>query len=152
MSQSEKLHNLADYQRQSSPSAVGAGPGKHSLKHDDGDGTFDDMDKERLAKLEGGFDGLKGNQAVLMTAVGLVSAILIALGVFAVGQLSALNAKYSELPGKISADLREMNSTLLQAVTATRQAPPQVILLPAPTEKRDAPAASDGDAQGQKPR
>jgi hypothetical protein len=88
---------------------------------------------DRLSRLEGEFNGLRSNQAILMTAIGLVSAILLALGSYALVQLNTINGRVNELPGRISTELRDMNRTLADAITASKQAPPQVILLPAPS-------------------
>lgn len=102
-----------------------------TLKHGDGDGTLGDM-KDRLAKLEGAFDGLRSNQAILMSAIGIVSALLIGLASFTILQNVGLNARVSELPGRINSDLRDITRTLADAITAAKQQPPQVILLQAP--------------------
>lgn len=124
------------------------------LKMGDGDGTSEDMDKERLARLEGGFDGLRSNQAILMTAIAFVSAALLGIGSYTLIQINALNSHFSgvetritglegrvnELPGRISAELRDINRTLSDAITASKQTPPQVILLPTPAPAPPVPA------------
>lgn len=106
----------------------------NALQSGDGGGTFDDMDKERLARLEGAFDGIRSNQAILMTAIGLVSALLIGLASFTVVQNVGLNARISDLPGKINTELRDITKTLSEAITASKAPTPQVILMPAPVQ------------------
>jgi hypothetical protein len=131
--------NILHYQQR--PSATGPSP---TLKNSDGDGTFEGMDKERLARLEGAFDGIRSNQAILMTAVGLVSALLIGLASFTVVQNVGINSRISELPGKINSDLRDITKTLSEAITASKQPAPQVILMPAPPMAQQQPSNSDG--------
>jgi outer membrane murein-binding lipoprotein Lpp len=91
-----------------------------------------DMDNDRLGKLEGQFDGLKHNQTITFAAIALVSAILLAVSSYSLIKLDTLSNRISELPSKISADLRDITSTLSQAITATKQQSPQVIFIPAP--------------------
>jgi hypothetical protein len=110
-----------------------------TLKSGGGGGTSGDMDQERLSRLEGSFEGLRSNQTLLMSAVGLVSALLIGLASYTVIQVSAVNNRLSELPGKISSDLRDLSGVISQAVTASKQTPPQVILMPTPSQQPTVP-------------
>src|SRR6202453_3177080 len=48
-------------------------------------------------------------------------------------RLSKLETSVNELPGKLSGSLAQINQTLFQAITASKQTSPQVILLPAPS-------------------
>lgn len=112
-----------------------------ALKSGDGGSTFDDMSNERLAKLEGVVEGLRHVQSVTLTLVGLIVALVIAFGTYTANRLDAINGRVAELPGKISSDLRDITKTLSEAITAAKQTPPQVILLPAP----DAPAPRKTD-------
>jgi hypothetical protein len=107
----------------------------------DGGGTFDAMSNERLAKLEGAVEGLRATQSVLLGAIGLVLTVVIAFGVYTVNRLDALSNRVNDLPGQISSNLRDLTGTLSQAITATRQQNPQVILMTAP-ELLPAPAQS----------
>jgi hypothetical protein len=98
-----------------------------------GDGPhMPDMDNERLGKLEGMVEGLKHNQTITFAAIALVSAILLAVSSYSLVKLDILTGRVSELPSKISSDLRDITSTLSQAITATKQQAPQVIFVPAP--------------------
>lgn len=113
------------------PNSLGTGSGGN-------DGT-DDM-TQRVAKMEGALDGLRHNQAITFSAVALVSAIVIAVSSYSLVKIGALEARVNELPGKISAELRDINDTLAQAITASKQTPPQVILIP-PSAITPAPKA-----------
>jgi hypothetical protein len=48
-------------------------------------------------------------------------------------RLYRLETSVNELPGKLSGSLAQINQTLFQAITASKQISPQVILLPAPS-------------------
>ena len=113
-----------------------------SLADDGGDDHMSIM-KERLAKLEGAQDGLKQSQIILLGAAGMVSAILIGLGIFMIqktGDLSktidtkasSLSAKVDNLPVQINEHIQALTQTLSTAITASKQQPPQVILMQAP--------------------
>lgn len=88
--------------------------------------------RERLAKLEGAFDWLK----VVLT---LLTAVMIGgfafLGVQVTrteGRVSELGAAVSSLPDKINSNLLALTRTLADAIAASKQTPPQVIIMPAP--------------------
>ena len=85
---------------------------------------------QRLSRMEGALEGLKHNQTITFSAVALVSAIVIAVSSYSLVKIGTLEARVSELPGKISAELRDINNTLAQAITASKQTPPQVIVIP----------------------
>ncbi len=87
-----------------------------------------DVMKERLARLEGAFeglklaiDGLRHSQNMTLTAVMGVGVILAGIGIYILQRVDAL-------PG----EFEHMNQTLSAAITAAKQAPPEVILMPAP--------------------
>jgi hypothetical protein len=112
------------------PNNLGAGSG--------GDDGMDDM-PQRVARLEGALDGLRHNQTITFSAVALVSAIVIAVSSYSLLKIDALGrrmdgveSRINELPAKISAELRDINNTLAQAITAAKQTPPQVIVIPSP--------------------
>jgi hypothetical protein len=112
------------------------------------------MVESRLARLEGLVEGLRTSQTITFSAVALVGAMLLALGswtVIRIDSLSArmdaridslsgrmdakigdLNTKVEQLPAKINSDLLALVTTLSQAITAAKQPPPQIILMPAP--------------------
>jgi hypothetical protein len=116
----------------------------------------------RLARLEGLFEGLRTSQTITFSAIALVGAILLALGSWTVirvdslaarldgridslsarmdgrldrlfGSIADVNAKVDQLPAKINSDLLGLVTTFSQAITAAKQPPPQVLLVPAPT-------------------
>ncbi|HEY0205739.1 MAG TPA: hypothetical protein VGC15_16460 [Acetobacteraceae bacterium] len=94
---------------------------------------------ERLAKLEGAFDWIK-------VTVALIGAVLIG-GIAFVGvqitrvdgRVSALSEKVDALPDRVNANLRDLTNALSQAILASKQVPPQVILMPAPQPTRTNP-------------
>ncbi|HEV7877565.1 hypothetical protein [Bradyrhizobium sp.] len=91
-----------------------------------------EMPNDRVSKLEGAMDGLRHNQTILLGAVGLVLTVLIGFGFFGMNQLNQLNARVNELPAKVGADIRDLTKTLSEAITASKQQPPQIILMPTP--------------------
>src|SRR5437879_2516708 len=106
------------------------------------------MPDDRVGKLEGAMDGLRHNQSILIGAVGLVLTVLIGFGFFAMNRLDQLNSRLNEIPGKINSDIRDLTKTLSEAITASKQQQPQVILLPAPVP---APAPQPSPAPPSKP-
>jgi hypothetical protein len=56
------------------------------------------------------------------------------------GKLGDLNTKVEQLPAKINSDLLALVTTLSQAITAAKQPPPQIVLMPAP---QPAPSATE---------
>jgi hypothetical protein len=91
---------------------------------------------ERLAKLESAFDWAK-------TLVGIVGALIVTIMIggfaFLGFQLARVDSKvYSvgeqvaSLPGKINSNLEDLARTLSEAITASKQTPPQVLLMQAP--------------------
>jgi uncharacterized coiled-coil protein SlyX len=104
------------------------------------------MADERLARLEGAYDALKvvRPMTVAVIAVLLTAAIgaIAFLGVQVAttnSRIDRLNDKLDALPAKLNDELRAMRSdmaaqtsALANAITATKQQAPQVILVPAP--------------------
>jgi hypothetical protein len=85
---------------------------------------------ERLAKVEGACEGLRDSieglrhgQNLLMGLVGVGFAVIIAIVGYAISRIDNLPA-----------DFERTNQTISQAITAAKQQPAQVILLPAPTQ------------------
>ena len=86
----------------------------------------------RLSKLEDAFDWIK-------VTIALIGAVLIGgiafIGVQITrvdGRISTLSDQVNALPDKVNANVRDLTNTLSQAILASKQTTPQVILLPAP--------------------
>lgn len=84
---------------------------------------------ERMAKLEGAFEGVKlsidalrHSQNVTLAVMGIGFTLLLGIGIYTVQRVD-------QIPG----ELRGIADSISQAVTASKQAPPQVILMPAPS-------------------
>ena len=94
---------------------------------------------DRVSRLEGALDWVKVTIAVT-TAVAIGGVAFIGAQLVRVdGRVSALSDKVSilsekvdALPERVSANLRDLTNTLAQAILASKQTPPQVVLLPAP--------------------
>ena len=87
---------------------------------------------ERLAKLEGAFEGLKSaieglrhSQNMMLGATLAGFGLLIAIGLYTLNRIDLL-------PGEFQA----INRTLSEAISAAKQTPPQVILIPAPAPQQ----------------
>jgi hypothetical protein len=94
---------------------------------------------ERVARMEGAVEGLKSSVDAMRWVVGVLAVIIVGgvsfLGVQITrsdGRIAALETKVDALPDKINANLQALTQTLANAITAAKQQPPQVILLPAP--------------------
>ena len=90
---------------------------------------------DRLSRLAGAFDWIKVIAAVLIGGIAFIGVQITRVD----GRVSALSDKVSALsdkvdasPDKVNANLRELTSTLAQAILASKQGATQVILLPAP--------------------
>ena len=99
-----------------------------------------DLD-ERIGRLEGALDGLRHSQNMLLGAIGLVAAIVLGVGVYGLQRIDNLNDAVNALPGQISAELRDISQTLAESITAARQSPPQVILMPPPDVRPPIPVS-----------
>jgi hypothetical protein len=115
----EKIHHLNPANRPRD-SVAGAG--------NDGGSYMSDM-SERLAKLEGAFDGVK------MSCEGLRHGQNMTMGLLGVGFavviffMGYLLTRIDNLP----TEFERLNQTLSAAITASKQQMPQVILVPAPS-------------------
>jgi hypothetical protein len=101
---------------------------------------------ERLARLEGVFEGfnrivegIRHSQNLMVGLVSLLAMILIGLSVYELQRLDAMDAQLSqtnqrvtELPGKVSSDLRDLTQTLAATITAARQPAPASPPIPPP--------------------
>jgi len=98
---------------------------------------------ERLARLEGEFSGLKAAiegvrhaQNMTMGLMGIGFAIVIGFGIYTLQRIDNLPAEFERL-----------NQMLSSAITATKQQPPQVILIPAPSLPPAEPLKNDNKAK-----
>jgi len=97
------------------------------------------MDEQRLSKLEGSYDALKVVRPMTITVIGVfLAALVFVLGFFAT-QLNSINSKLDAIPVRLSEEFRALRaemsaqtSAIANSITATKQMPPQVIVLPAP--------------------
>lgn len=84
--------------------------------------------KERLAKLEGAFDGVKTSIEGVRHAQNItIGTLSIGFGLVIAFMFYLLN-RIDNLP----AEFERLNTTLSNAITATKQAPTQVIMVPTP--------------------
>jgi hypothetical protein len=86
----------------------------------------------RLARLEGEISAYKLIFALIITVLIGGFAFLGVQITRADGKLSAVASDVQSLPEKISGNLLAINRTLSDAITATKQTPPQIILMPSP--------------------
>lgn len=87
---------------------------------------------DRLSRLEGAFDWIKVTIAVI-SAVVIGSIAFLGVQIARVdSRISALSEKVDALPERVNANLRDLTNTLAQAILASKQTAPQVVLLPAP--------------------
>jgi hypothetical protein len=111
------------------------------LKSGNGGGTFGGMDDDRLKGIDGRLTAIEGEQRTHLRwslTIALALAALIATGTTFLmtridrveDRLTRLETNVNELPAKLTTSLAQLNQTLLQAVTASKQAPPQVIVVP----------------------
>jgi len=103
-----------------------------------GGGNGGDGMKERLARLEGVFEafksvveGLRHGQNLVVGIISILALVLIGLSVYELqrldqlnDQLVQINQRVSEVPGKVSADMRNLTQTLAATITAARQPSP----------------------------
>lgn len=113
--------------RRDDPPALAVGGGG---PHDTG--MFD----ERIGRLEGAVEGLRHSQNLTIGATvgvgAILAAVVVGFGIYTLQRVDALADKVNALPGQISAELRDITKTLAESITAAKQAPPQIIVLPAP--------------------
>lgn len=89
----------------------------------------------RVQGLESAVEGLRQSQGHLMASVAIVAAFVIGFGVYQLQRLDQLGDKINEVPSKISADMRDLTKTLAASITAAKQQPVQVIMVPAPQQQ-----------------
>jgi hypothetical protein len=94
---------------------------------------------ERMGRLEGEIGGLKHSQNMLLGGIGLVgglvavvAAFVIGFGVYTLQKIDTVNEKVGALPGQIQTELLDISKTLAANISAAKQQPPQVILVPTP--------------------
>lgn len=107
----------------------------------------------RLGELKGALDGLRLSFSILAGAVGLVAAVM-AIGIAIAnsqfsrldGRIDQLGNKIEAIPQRLSEEFRAMRaetaaqtSAIANSITAAKQAPPQIIVLPAPAQSPPAP-------------
>jgi hypothetical protein len=108
------------------------------------------MNGDRLTRIEGRLIAIESEQRAhmrwaMLLAIGLASVFAGGFGVIMLridrteDKLSRIESSVSELPGKIAGNLSQINQTLFQAIAASKQQAPQVILLPAPEPPAPAP-------------
>ena len=113
-----------------------------------------DMFGERLAKLEGLFEGLKSSLdsmrfvlsilvAVLLGGFAFLGTQMVRLDTKSQAQIEGVSAKVDGISSKISDEFRAMRaeqsaqtSAIANSITAAKQQQPQVILMPAPQQER----------------
>jgi hypothetical protein len=89
----------------------------------------------RLAKLDEAVDGLKRSQTVTNWLVGLSITIVLGVAAISTAQFWRVEDKLDAIPGKISSDMRDITRTIAASITASKQSPPQVLLVPAPVQQ-----------------
>jgi hypothetical protein len=146
------------------------------LKDKDADELFDDnfadpvapsgrpphdpsMDEQRLAKLEGSYDALKVVRPMTITVIGVfLAALVFVLGFFAT-QMSSINNKLDAIPVRLSEEFRALRaemsaqtSAIANSITATKQAQPQIFVLPEPAPTPQPPSPQIAPAPLQPPK
>jgi hypothetical protein len=126
---------------------AGSGSGPHDPDMED---TWRASVDSRLARVEGGIEGLKGSLdglrfgfTILVGAVALVAAMMMGGFAFLGFQNAQVSSKIDAIPQRLSEEFRAMRaemsaqtSAIANSITATRQAqppaPPQIIVIPTP--------------------
>ena len=126
----------------------------------DGGGTggrsMDDKDiPERLARIEGGWTIMQWAVGIVSTAIVGGMALLLGLTTLLWSNLNQLDAKVDTLPSEIRRELQDLNSSMTQAIQATRtdnaasvQVPPQVIYIPTPSTNVPFPVPQPPETSG----
>src|SRR4051812_48124267 len=83
----------------------------------------------RLAKLEVSVDGLRHSQNLTLGTVVGFGAIMVALLVYNFTRTDQLADRIAALPGQVASENRDIVKTLSDAITATKQQVPQVIMM-----------------------
>lgn len=90
----------------------------------------DSMLRERLSRLEGVIDGLKHVQTQMLVAIGIVAAFVVGFGFYTLTRIDSLSDRISAMPAQISTDLRDITKTLAESITAAKQQPSHIIVIP----------------------
>ena len=105
-----------------------------------------------MARLEGVFesfksvvDGIRHGQNLMLTIFGVLSAVMIGVGIYQMQRLDQLseklnetNQRVAEVPSKVSSDVQGLTATLANTITAARQPAPAAEPVPRsrkPTQK-----------------
>jgi hypothetical protein len=125
--QRQLAQQKAAFERETETMNKGGGSGPHDP----------DMSDERIGRLEEAVEGMRHSQNLTIGATVGVGAILaafvIGFGIYILQKVDTLDDKVNKLPAQISSDIRDITKTLAEVITATKQQPPQVILMPAPS-------------------
>jgi hypothetical protein len=109
------------------------------------------MRDERIGKLEGAIEGLRHAQNLTVGVVAVFAAVMIGLMVYTLQRIDQLSDRVADLPGKISADMRDLTKTLADTITAARQPAPLPSLpqlAPQPEQKPPAPMFQKHEKEG----
>jgi hypothetical protein len=109
------------------------------------------MRDERIGRLEGAIEGLRHAQNLTVGVVAVFAAVMIGLMVYTLQRIDQLSDRVADLPGKISADMRDLTKTLADTITAARQPaplPPLPQLAPQPEQKPPAPMFQKHEKEG----
>ncbi|HYD66300.1 hypothetical protein [Azospirillum sp.] len=104
----------------------------------DGGGHIGGM-SDRVSKLEGAMDGVKHAQTSLLAVVSIVGGVALAvvaliatLQIFTLTEIGGIEDTIREEFRALRAESAAQTSAIANAVTATKQQAPQVILVPGP--------------------
>lgn len=94
----------------------------------------------RVARVEGAVEGLRSSIDALRWVIGILALVIVG-GISFLGvqltrsdsRIATFEEKVDALPDKINMNLLNLTKTLSDAITAAKQAPPQVILMQPPT-------------------
>lgn len=96
---------------------------------------------DRLARLEGAYDTLKVVRPMTIAVLGLFLAALVFALALVGTQIRHVSQKVEAIPARLSEEFRAMRiemaaqtEAIANSMTATRQAPPQVLVMPAPAQ------------------
>jgi len=94
---------------------------------------------DRLPKLEGMIDVLKLFPSFLLAALALTFTVMVALLGYVATQVASVERRVESINGRLSEEFRSMRtdmnaqtSAIANAITATRQAQPQILVIPTP--------------------
>jgi hypothetical protein len=117
--------------------------------HGGGDGGSDGM-SARFAEIDRRLIGIEGEQRTHLRWLVGIFITLVALFVGGIGliltrvdraddklsrvdeRIGRVETAVAGVPGEVSSELRDIVQTLSQSITAAKQSPPQILLIPAP--------------------